>query len=955
MIELMNKYGVKKLDVREYEYNGAFMGEKKILFKVSSAHPIIFELDDYAIYRGNQFKIYELPDPVKVAHKGSYGQAFQYNVVLEHIIRDLDECSFLDYVISDNNIHYSNFSTPSFYGTVNDLALRIEVNLSRLYEGWTVTVDPSYESSTLNIQVSNLSCLGALNLAGSLFHTNYVVNGKSIVIGREGEVIPEIFEYKNGLMSIEEVVRRTSRVITRLRSYGSKDNLPLNYNRGTGVYPESFSPPGLMLPNSSDAGVDYIDSENIHKFGIREGSVYFDGMGSNEKIHPTIKGMTAERLIAAGVPTASEGALDEVVSAEPVLEESQSQVVVSIKDIGFDINDHLGTGATLSIESGECVGSELAISKVEKTATGYDITVNRKDEGEFTIPNLTQNIKPGDKFVLLGIMMPDVYVKAAEQKLLEHSRMWLSRNDHEDRTYTPRLDNKRIHESGVVLQEGLSLRITDADLNIDSDLTIQNITIKYGEDIPIHEITLGDERPEGLVDRVTRMINEVGEYSEQQIRDLIRALGDRVYLSKIAPDTARGLKRFIDGIEIGEFISGIYTGSGGGIDKHGNAEFQSLTVRGSMRVLELIINRLSAIEGDQVLTESDTIESIVDLGDGTYGLYLREKWEGYFTGQVENNVIRGMINTLASGGKDYYTSWMRVNSVNAPLNYIEVTLYPDSETPDGINYPPVELMKIARWGNQTNEERQSCIYISSTEGRIVHLTGVTKPIIDAGNYGSTFGSLPEFLKDLGLPVSDGRDGVYVKQLFTQNIIRLDHLGRPMPTFVDRGEFDVNEDYYSEAINPETEIYETSDVWYLGCKWRCMANLTKSIPRWNNTDWAMIEGNPHFTVDFMEAEAIFDPDNFNTTLTILAKLYNQDVTDDIRDTDIVWTRYSEDLNGVERVSSDNAWALRHAGAGKSISLTADDADFLGYVPRVLRFTATVTLRDGITGQANIEYR
>ena len=344
----------------------------------------------------------------------------------------------------------------------------------------------------------------------------------------------------------------------------------------------------------------------------------------------------------------------------------------------------------------------------------------------------------------------------------------------------------------------------------------------------------------GILDRITEAMLEAAnrelvtstdvdaELTDENIMSSLRVLAEilknnedlkEVFLSKINDDTARGLIKFLAGLETDGFISDLYTGAGGGIDKHGNAEFQSLAVRGSMRVLELIINRLSAIEGDQVLTESDTIESIVDLGDGTYGLYLREKWEGYFTGQVENNVIRGMINTLASGGKDYYTSWMRINSVNAPLNYIEVALYPDSETPDGINYPPVELMKIARWGNQTDEKRQSCIYISSTEGRITHLTGVTKPIIDAGNYGSTFGSLPEFLKSMGLPIGEDEEGVYIKTLVAQNIIRFDHQGNPMPTFVDRGEFDIDEDYYSGAVNPDTGVYETSDVWYLGCKWR----------------------------------------------------------------------------------------------------------------------------------------
>ena len=82
------------------------------------------------------------------------------------------------------------------------------------------------------------------------------------------------------------------------------------------------------------------------------------------------------------------------------------------------------------------------------------------------------------------------------------------------------------------------------------------------------------------------------------------------------------------------------------------------------------------------------------------------------------------------------------------------------------------------------------------------------------------------------------------------------------------------------------------------------------------------------------------------MTIIAKLHNIDVTADILDADVIWTRYSEDADGNERVASDNAWALKRAGAGKSINLTADDVDFNGYVPKVLRYTATVTLRDGM---------
>ena len=122
---------------------------------------------------------------------------------------------------------------------------------------------------------------------------------------------------------------------------------------------------------------------------------------------------------------------------------------------------------------------------------------------------------------------------------------------------------------------------------------------------------------------------------------------------------------------------------------------------------------------------------------------------------------------------------------------------------------------------------------------------------------------------------------------------------------------------------------------------------------------MIEGNPGFSVDFRDTDYIFDPDRFNVTLSIVATLYNQDVTADILDADVQWTRYSEDADGNERVNSDQAWTLKHAGAGKSIDLTVEDCDFDGYIPKTLRFTATVTLRDGMgeaagTAKAVFEY-
>lgn len=422
--------------------------------------------------------------------------------------------------------------------------------------------------------------------------------------------------------------------------------------------------------------------------------------------------------------------------------------------------------------------------------------------------------------------------------------------------------------------------------------------------------------------------------------------------------TADGTVKANQGATFGEYIKSLYAGKGAGIDASGNAEVESLRVRSYMQVMELIVNRLSALEGDQLLTESDTIESVDDLGNSCYGLHLRSKWDGYFTGQAENNVLKGIVNTLAKGSGDYYTAWMRVNSVSTANNYIEVTMYADTDVPSGKNYPPIASMNIARWGNQTDTTRQDCLYFSSTEGRIVKLKGVTKPILDKENYGVTIGTLPEFVSSLTddagnpLPIRDDLDYLYVPGIITMDTIRLNKwTGKPVVSYVDRGLWASGEKYYCETKNPDTEEYETSDVWYQGCKYRCCKNLTTTAPAWNNTDWAMIEGNPAFTVDFEEADSLVDPDNINLTLTIVAMLYNIDVTQDIVDSDISWTRYSEDADGNERVDSDNAWAAKHQNTGKSLALTRDDMNMEAYTPKTIKFTATVVLRDGMGNEAS----
>lgn len=406
-------------------------------------------------------------------------------------------------------------------------------------------------------------------------------------------------------------------------------------------------------------------------------------------------------------------------------------------------------------------------------------------------------------------------------------------------------------------------------------------------------------------------------------------------LRKDIEDTASALIKFLSGAQFGGFIPGILTGSGGRIDERGNAEFESIISRSSIIAKELIVNRQTAMESNFVFTESGLVDSVEEnapatAGDNiTYTLQLQKRWEGDFTAFKENDVILASVNALATGGK-YYDMWMRVLSVNTVKNTIEVVCYPDSEVPSGANHPPCELARLIRWGNATDEDRQSCWYISSSEGLLVWLDHVTKPIIDKSNYSLAIGKLPDALHFVfaNYPLADKRDGAfYAKYLAVQNIIRTDYQGNVKQDVVDRGKWSLDTAKSEEPYRCiATEVH---DVWHYGCRWRCLEDKTQAEPKYASTGWAFVEGNPEFKVEMTSAQGwSFDCDeisklndegqyNVFTTLSFEATLYNRSVNDYVEAKRVIWTR------DTGNVQEDNAWAIEHADAGFAVPITWKD--------------------------------
>lgn len=611
------------------------------------------------------------------------------------------------------------------------------------------------------------------------------------------------------------------------------------------------------------------------------------------------------------------------------------------------------------------------------------------------MPNASAGFKPqkGDLFVITGIKPPKVLVTAAEKRLDDALIKHMSENNTDQFNYSVKFSRVFLQENpdfASKLNENAKLSIqiqgdSDSDGNLIShEVFVSNYSVKVDNDelaeveielVNSLEVTKSDTKQ--IIDAVKgeavkSLSSMVGGSNTNSFN---ASIADKMYLSKLNDDTAKGtitwekvqkfvqgltaedLSQFKKGATFGDFIHGMLFGTGGRIDELGNAEFESITSRSSIMSKELIVNRQTAMESNFVFTENGMVESVTEIpaategGNVTYDLKLQKRWNNDFTAFKENDVILASINTLSKNGK-YYDMWLRVLSVNTVTNTITVVCYPDEECPSKKNYPPCELARLIRWGNAVDEDRQSCWYISSSEGLLVWLDHVTKPIIDKTNYSLAMGKLPDALSFLfqDFPTANKRDGAfYAKWMMAASFQQIDYQGNPIYTTRDRGVWSLA---VAQGDNPYRNGDRTIDtVYYLGCKWQCLEDKTTKPPIYSSTAWAFVEGNPYFTLE-MQSSKLW---NFRlndlmatnadgswkvfTTLSVVGRLYNQDVTDSM--VNVVWTRDSGNP------TADNKWALSHANCGLSVDLTYEDLGGAAFKIGGVTFRCDAEIKDGET--------
>ena len=741
---IYDNIGVERCEIHKLEYSGSFMGERFITASVKSPYPIEFAIGDYIDYRGERFTLNYDPSTIKKAGLNKAGDAFTYDSIKFNSYSDeLARCEFLDYVLNDNSIHFSSLPTFSFHAlTIQDLADRIKANLDRVYTGdkaWIINVNTSNVTvSNVSISADKLTIWSALALVSTIFKSNFIIRGRVITIGTAGSIIDNVFEYGKGkgLNKITRVADPQQQIITRLRVYGSTRNLPLRYynkltNASSAYLPNYMDVRNLMLPSFPyDTLNPYLDSSNLAVLGVMEGSVFFDGSNDLPDIYPSLDGMTATQLINAGVSVSLDegdnGNLDEVVSISnedgtPITDDGLFEegtippFKLTIKDVGFDINNYLSEEkATISLKTGMNGGREFEIVSCVKEGNKYVLICNRvEDVGRF-FPYASMNIKAGDKFVLLNIEMPEVYIKAASQRLLTAGQEYLSKNDYVRYTYEVNISpvymakNPLLKESIV---EGDYLMFADTDLGINGSIIIDNLNIKEGDGLSTYEVTLTEEKQVGTLQKLQNQINYILSGSSsvdiKQTESLIKLIGSRQYLSKVNQDTAQKMIQFLEGLTIGDFSQGGFGGGGAFRMINGISELEvdKLTVRMMATFFELVISKLTHIGGQLVLTPARMKCIKVEETDTVYRCFFNTGDNGEVVNDFAlNDQARCQV---FSGSKSKFY-WRLVVGIGE--DYIDLSKL--DYLGDGT---PLAGDDIVQLGNRTDITRQSA-QIFSTVG-----------------------------------------------------------------------------------------------------------------------------------------------------------------------------------------------------------------------------------------------
>lgn len=669
-----------------------------------------FTLQEYVEYKGIKYILKNPPVVVRKGMTSENSEAkgmTKYSCTFYHEMIELYNIPFTDIAISSSEESYrSEKRTFSWIGTLSMFVQKI--NSCLVGTKWTCKLQPTFvDDGTMSdvLSFSNQFISDVCKTAYETWKVPFVVDGYTIWFGKPSKEIldnenkPYIFKFGQGVgLKNNDCTPKNNKVITRIAGYGSNINIPYGYpiitdadgNRIEHPYTRDTLMPSVyveavrnkVLFGSKEPLIDYYDADSSYPTPINPLAPVFH-IQEFSSIQPTIEGMTykEQAIDLFKEVIVPEGGWDDYIDPETG-EVRQSYFDVTLYPLGFDLYAQAAvtSGMTFSMKSGDTLGAnyEVAVDweDVKKNfyvtdeagnivfkpngeqrdyakypdSTDQAITIKlTKDLDTFgtIMPSKFQQVKTGDKFVILHIEMPQAYIDKAQERLDVAMKRYMLENNMPLYDYPLSFDEHFLETNQAILAQikpNTIVRFLYKDNEDAMELSVKEMSIQYGTNpLPTYNITLTDE--------VSIVLNQIG-----QIADGLSKLGSQVAqlqaiygldivgelnkkLSRVKDDTAQGMITFLRGLKVGSFV----TGSTGGIfyadtDGKSHAELDYLTVRMKAMFYALEIIKTGVIGGRQMITPGGAIEcikiedrnDILDEEGNKTGENVWDYWRCYF-------------------------------------------------------------------------------------------------------------------------------------------------------------------------------------------------------------------------------------------------------------------------------------------------------------------------------------
>lgn len=819
----------------------AMMGDNSLTLYFSLPQHVEIPVGAYCEHDGERYTLMH-PESLKMQHT----RHFEYTAELVAEQGKMSIWKFRNTV--DGRLRFSLTAKPHEH-----LQMLVD-NLNRRDSGWTLGT--CIDSPERVVNYDHAFCRDALAMIAKEFGTEYEIVGKRISLGAvehdRANALPLSYGKGNGFVS---GVARTN----------SEDAVPTEilYVQGgeRNIDRSKYGASTLHLPVNAAIAYDGAHFEGEVGYDAARARRYrTDEKGfSVQRADRPLSSMAEDSVDLTDIYPSRVGTVGEVITANEKNHFYDFTDPTIPATLDFEQCLIAGEKMTVIFQSGMLSGREFEV-KYAHAASGkkprrFEIVPQEIDG--MTMPGGVFVPRVGDKYAVFHCMLPQAYVNdtatrsGAEWDLLRKAVQHLYTHEMAKFAFTGTLDGiwaKRNWENvGERLRIGAFILFSDKQFQPEG-VAVRIVGIKDYINTPHSpEIELSNAPVAVSFSTTLKTLESAAVAVEEKHREALQYSDRRFRDAKKLVERARVAEE-AETLRTPNYSDGLNTGAGARIDATGNAEFQSMAVRGFFRAAEYQINRIALSEGDVFHTENGLVKSAEQQPDGRWKVVLQERFQGDVTGFRAGDVLRGAYNSVGTSGgaAEIRTSWLRVEAVDAKAGTLTAGLYADNQTPEGRNAPPVPLMRLARWGNTTDPERQSHIVESATEGRIVRRVKVSAPIIDgAQSDGFVVGKLPAWLREhFGAAVAGASDYVFARGIITQNILRYTPAGRPLAERVDRGLWSASARYFYEQQNPETGAFEISRVWHEGALYElARGGNGNTAPAANSTHWTLIQAKP----------------------------------------------------------------------------------------------------------------